>query len=142
MTTTFAKRYAQAAFEIAQEKNELEKWQSDLRKIAELIQDAEFTDLVENPKLAFELKAKLLEEKLGKINPLALNLAYLLVIKGRLKSTGQIADEYERLLDDYHGIRHAEVTTAVPLDDADKKKLSQRLEAIAGGLVVPVALGP
>ena len=130
--TTFAKRYAQAVFEIAQEKNELEKWHADLIKTAEITQDSKFIDLVENPKLGFELKAELVKEKLGKINPLVLNLAYLLIMKGRLKHTGQIADEYQRLLDDYRGIKHAEVTTAVPLDDADKKKLSQRLESIVG----------
>ena len=130
--TTFAKRYAQAVFEIAQEKNELEKWHTDLIKTAEITQDSKFIDLVENPKLGFELKAELVKEKLGKINPLVLNFAYLLIMKGRLKHTGQIADEYQRLLDDYRGIKHAEVTTAVPLDDADKKKLSQRLESIVG----------
>ena len=131
-TTIFAKRYAQAAFEIAQEKNELEKWQSDLGKIAKLVQDTEFITLVENPKLPFEFKAKFLEEKLGKINPLTLNLAYLLTSKGRLKSAGQIAEEYEALLDDYRGIRHAEITTAIPIDDTDKKNLSQRLEEMVG----------
>ncbi len=131
-TTTFAKRYAQAAFRIAQEKNELQEWRPDLREIAELMQDLEFAALVENPKLPFELKAKLAQERLGKINPLALNLAYLLIAKGRLKSAGQIADEYEHLLDDYYGIRHAEVITAIPLDDADKERLSHRLEAIVG----------
>lgn len=129
---TSAKRYAQAAFEIAQEKNKLEEWRLDLRKIAELTQDSEFISLLENPKLPFELKAKLTQERLDKINPLALNLAYLLIVKSRLKSAGQIADAYERLLDDYYGIRHAEVTTAIPFDDINKEKLSQRLEAIIG----------
>ena len=131
-TTVFSKRYAQAAFEIAQQKEKLEEWHSDLRRIAELARDAEFTSLVENPKLPFQPKAELAQEALGRINPLALNLAYLLIAKGRLKSASQIADEYDRLLDDFHGIGHARVITAVPLDDTNREKLSQLLEAIIG----------
>lgn len=131
-TTVSSKRYAQAAFEIAQQKEKLEEWRSDLRRIAELARDAEFTSLVENPKLPFEPKAKLAQAALGKVNPLALNLAYLLIAKGRLKSASQIADEYDRLLDDFHGIGHARVITAVPLDDTNRERLSQRLEAIIG----------
>ena len=64
--TVSSKRYAQAVFEIASEKNELEKWQPDLKRIAELAQDSETMSLLENPKVPFELKAKLAQEKLGK----------------------------------------------------------------------------
>lgn len=130
--TMWSKRYAQAAFEIAQEKDELEEWQADLSKIAEAAEDAEFVSLLENPKPPFELKAKLLKEKLGEINPLASNLAYLLVLKNRFRNAGQVAEAYERLLDDYHGIKHAEIVTATPLDDTDKEKLAHRIESITG----------
>ena len=130
--TVSSKRYAQAAFQIAQGSKTLEEWRPDLRRIAELAQDSEIASLLENPILPFELKAKLTQERLGKINPLALNFAYLLIVKGRLKSASQVADEYERLLDDYYGIGRAEVTTAIPLEDADKERLSQRLEAVVG----------
>ena len=130
--TTSVKRYAQAVFEIALESNKLKEWQSDLRKIARLIQDTEFASLIENPKLPFELKAKLAREILGKINPMALNLVYLLIAKGKLKNAGQLADEYERLLNDHYGIKTAEVTTAIALDNTERERLSHHLEAIIG----------
>jgi F-type H+-transporting ATPase subunit delta len=130
--TTSVKRYAQAVFEIALESNKLKEWQSNLRKIAKIAQNTEFTNLIENPKLAFELKAKLAQEILGKINPMALNLVYLLIAKGKLKNAGQLAEEYERLLNDHYGIKSAEVTTAIALDDAEKERLSHHLEAIIG----------
>jgi len=130
--TTSVKRYAQAVFEIALESNKLKEWQSDLGKIAQLMQDAEFTSLIENPKLPFELKAKVTREILGKMNPMALNLVYLLIAKGQLKNVGQLADEYERLLNDHHGIKTAEVTTAIALDNTEREKLSHHLEAIIG----------
>jgi F-type H+-transporting ATPase subunit delta len=130
--TTSIKRYAQAVFEIALESDKLKEWQSNLREIAHLVQDNEFTTLAENPKLPFELKTKLVQEKLGKINSMALNLVYLLMTKGKLKNAGQIADEYERLLNDHYGIKSAEVTTAIALDATERERLCHYLEAIVG----------
>jgi F-type H+-transporting ATPase subunit delta len=90
--TTSAKRYAKAVFEIALESNKLKEWQSNLTKVATLAQNDEFVDLAENPKIPFDLKTKLVRESLGKINPMALNLVYLLIYKGKLKMTSQILD--------------------------------------------------
>lgn len=133
---TYARRYAQAVFDIARERNELDRWQSDLKKIATLGEDAKFVALLENPKVRFGEKARLLSGWLGDITPLALNLVYLLVSRGMLGMVGDVADEYQRLLDSYRGIEQAEVTTAVPLDDEDRKRLEERLGAVVGKRVV------
>ena len=132
----YARRYSQAVFTIALERNELDRWQYDLGKIAGLVQDEAVLAWLESPKLHFEEKAKLLSEQLGDMNPLALNLTYLLVTKGRAGMIGEIADEYQLLLDNYHGIEQAEVTTAVPLDDKDKSRLAEYLGAAVGKKVV------
>ncbi|GAH99840.1 unnamed protein product [marine sediment metagenome] len=132
----YARRYSQAVFNIALERNELDRWQSDLRKIASLGEDATFIALLENPKVRFEDKVGLLSERLGDINPLALNLVYLLVTRGRLSMAGDIAGEYQRLLDGYRGIEQAEVTTAIPLDDEDRQRLEEHLGAVVGKKVV------
>ena len=132
----YARRYAQAIFEIAMDKGELDTWQSDLGKVVSLGDDAELTKLLESPKLHFDDKAKLLYGQLGEINTLALNLVYLLVTRGRLSLAGEIAEEYQRLLDSYHGIEQAEVTTAIALDDEDKARLTERLGSIVGKKVV------
>jgi len=121
------KRYAQAAFELAMERNELESWRVSLGKIAELSTDEAFTALVENPKLPFEVKKSLLEERLRDANPLALNLACLLVSKGRLGIAGDVLHEYDHLLDTHRGIEHAEVVTALSLDEKDKERISSQL---------------
>jgi F-type H+-transporting ATPase subunit delta len=49
---------------------------------------------------------------------------------------GQIADEYRKLLDSHRGIEQAEVTTAVPLDEGEIKKLEEDLGALVGKNVV------
>ena len=132
----YAKRYSQAVFNIALETKELDRWQSDLKKIASLPKDATLIAWLESPKFHFVDKARLLSEQLGDINPLALNLVYLLVTRGRLSMVGDIADEYQRLMDSYRGIERAEVITAVLLDDEDKQRLEERLGAVVGKKVV------
>ncbi len=130
------KRYAQAAFELALEKNELESWQISLGKIAGAVSDAKLMTLLENPKLPFDTKRSLLEERLGEVNPLALNLACLLMSRGRLRIAGDVSRQYDLLLDAHHGIARAEVVTALPLDNADKERISRRLGEMIGRKVV------
>jgi len=131
----YAGRYAQAVFSIAMERKELDRWQSDLRKIAGLVEDATIVAVLESPKFHFDDKAKLLSARLGDVNPLALNLVYLLITRGRLSIMGDIADEYQRLVNSYRGVEQAEVVTAVSLDDEDKLKLRERLGTIVGKTV-------
>jgi F-type H+-transporting ATPase subunit delta len=128
----YARRYAQAVFEIALEKKELERWQSDLQKIIQSVSDDTVLAALENPKFKFDDKRKLLAESLGDINPLALNLVWMLIARVQVGMIMVIAEEYERLLNEYKGIQTARITTAVPLDDKDKQKLAENLGAMVG----------
>jgi F-type H+-transporting ATPase subunit delta len=130
------KRYAQAAFELALEKSELEDWQASLKKIASIAREAKLMALLENPKLPFDAKRGLLEERLGEVNPLALNLACLLMSRGRLKFASDILQQYDLLLDAHYGIEHAKVVTALKLDDEDKERISRRLGEMTGHKIV------
>jgi F-type H+-transporting ATPase subunit delta len=82
--------------------------------------------------VSFNLKTELIKQKLNTSNELVLNLCYLLILKGKLKNVDQIADEYEALLDEQRGIKHAVVTTAVAIDDTEKQRIASQLEKITG----------
>ncbi len=127
-----SKRYAQAAFQIAKGRKELDKWKSNLSRIALLMQDSEFADIIQNPKMPFDLKSKYTEEKLKGIDSLALNLAFLLIHKNKMDLIDQIAEEYGREVDEYHGIKRADVISAISMDDEHKKKLGRQLEDLTG----------
>ncbi len=128
-------RYARAVFEIALETKELDSWQSDLRRIASLAGDDVIVAFLESPKIPFDDKARLLSEQLNGINPLALNLVYLLAARGRLGSIGDITDDYQQLLDNYRGIEVAEVVTATALNEEDEQRLAEHLSVIVGNKV-------
>ncbi|MFH0942207.1 MAG: ATP synthase F1 subunit delta [Chloroflexota bacterium] len=131
-----AKRYAQAVFEIALERKELEQWQADLAKIAALKQETAVVNWLENPRADPDLKTMYLAQQLKGLNPLGLNLVHLLLNKGRLSLADEISDEYQRLLARHLGLETAEVTTAVPLTDTEKQDLAQRLGTVTGKKVV------
>jgi len=131
----YAQRYAQAVFEIALEKKELDRWQADLQKIVGAVSDTTFLAALDSPKIKIEDKSRFLTARLGDINPLALNLALLLIARTGIGIITEIAGEYRRLLDGYHGIATAEVTTAVLLDDKDKGQLADRLGVLVGAKV-------
>jgi len=130
------KRYAQAVFELALEKGEPESWQVGLSKVTGIVTDIKIMGLLENPKLPFDTKKSLLKERLGKGNPLVLNLACLLMSRGKLKIIVDISQHYGRLLDAHYGIEHAELITAVSLDDEVKKNLSTRFAKMVGHKVI------
>jgi len=130
------RRYARAIFEIALEKKQLDEWQSDLEEITLISQDATVAAFLESPDVRFEDKANLLSERLGEVNPMVLNLVYLLLTKGRLNMLADVVNEYKRLIDKHYGIERAEVTTAIPLNDEYRLTLSKRLGDIIDKKVV------
>ncbi|RJQ39686.1 MAG: ATP synthase F1 subunit delta [Dehalococcoidia bacterium] len=129
-----ARRYARAIFEIALERNELDKWQADLASLAGLKKDEAVLSWLANPRADGGLKTQYLEQ-LG-LGPLGQNLAHLLLGKGRLGMADEIDDEYQRLVARHQGLETAEVTTAVPLSDVEKENLAKRLGTVTGKKVV------
>lgn len=139
---TYARRYSQAIFRMALQEKDLNRWQTDLRKVATLLKDSALATLIANPKITGEEKSKTLAQRLGEINPLVIKLVLLLAAKGKVAAIDDIAEEYQALVDNYRGIEGteiAEITTAIPLDDADKLKIAQRITEIVGK---PVQLRP
>jgi len=127
---------------MALQEKDLNRWQTDLRKVATLLKDSALATLIANPKITGEEKSKTLAQRLGEINPLVIKLVLLLAAKGKVAAIDDIAEEYQALVDNYRGIEGteiAEITTAIPLDDADKLKIAQRITEIVGK---PVQLRP
>jgi len=89
-----AMRHAQAVYRIAEEENKLDKWRQDLAAIVSLIEDAYIKAFLQNPKVSLKDKRRILADGLGGMNPLVLNLVYLLISKGRLELLPDISGEY------------------------------------------------
>jgi F-type H+-transporting ATPase subunit delta len=130
-----AKRYSQAIFEIAIENNEFDKWQIDLQKLDELANTNEFVSIMENPKFTFENKIKLLNSQTMGLSLRAMNLAQMLINKGRFSLLSDICLQYSTLLDDFRGVEKALVTTAIQLEENEITKLAEQLSSFSGKIV-------
>jgi len=138
-----ATRHAQAVFEIALENDDLDRWQSDLEVMVDTLKDRQIVALLENPKLKIGEKTGVLEKILPGITPKAMNLAYFLVAKNRLRLLPDLLAEFRRLLNAHYGREVAEVVTAVPVSDEDRKKIEKRLAALVGkDLVLALKVDP
>jgi F-type H+-transporting ATPase subunit delta len=133
---TVAKRYAQAAFEIARGRNSLEEWSKDLALVAQVMADHQAAAVLSSTKQALADRYRLLEAVLEEIDPLVMNLAKLLVAKGRVGIAPQVAEAYRDLVDEHIGVAHARVVTAVPLADAERQAVEERLSQITGKKVI------
>ena len=127
-----ARRHAQAVFQIAREQDSLDKWQADLDEIASAFGDPDLGRVLESPRIRPDQKQELAGQRLAGLDPLARNLASLLVSKGRVALAGDIAGEYKSLLDDHRGVGAAEVTTAVPLDSQAEKRIMDQMSKATG----------
>jgi F-type H+-transporting ATPase subunit delta len=133
---TVAKRYAQAAFDIARDRDCLEQWAADLGLMAIVMGDAQVAAILSSTRVALADKHRLLEATLADVDPLVRNLAKLLVAKGRVSVGPQVAEAYRELVDEHRGISHASVITAVPLSDAERKAVEEKLSEITGKRVI------
>lgn len=131
-----ARRHAQAIFQIAMEKKTLERWKSDLGIMAPVMLEPGFYALLENPALHLSEKVELLKQKLGKLSQEALNLAFLLVDKSRLRILPGIIEEFDIMLDAHYGIEKVEVVTALPLSDTEKENIGKTMETLLNKKVV------
>ncbi len=131
-----AKRYAEAAHLLAREEGKEEAWAAGLAAMAQLFHDPAAQAFLESSRVSLAAKQGLLDKALQGADPLVMNLARLLLRRGRTSLGPQIAEAYQEILDAAKGVSHALVTTAVPLSAGDVQAVERRLREITGGEVV------
>jgi len=124
-----ADRYAKAFFELAQEQKCLEAVQVSLTDIRKLIIDlSEFHQFLNNPILSYEERCVILKALFeGKIPELSLKFILFVTYKKRLSILLNITESFDRLYLASTNQLRAYVTTALPIEEADKVSFNQRL---------------
>jgi F-type H+-transporting ATPase subunit delta len=135
-STTAARRYAEAAFEIALRDGTVDAWRRELDQAAEVIADPAVAEGVHNPAVATASRESAITKGLGSsVSAPVLNLILFMVRRGRIEDLGRVAAEFRRLDDERKGIIHAVATSALPLEPSDVKALTARLEQMTGRTV-------
>lgn len=132
--TRVAHRYAHALFNVAVKRDLVDIVASELSQLGTFIdKDRRLTLFLEAPQVPTENKTNLIDKLFAnRISPPLLSFLHLLINKGRIEYLAEIADEFDKLVEQHRGIVKARVITAVPLDDNYRGRLKTKLEKISG----------
>ena len=139
-----ARRYAEAAFEIAQRDDSMEAWTAAFAIAEGRLVDPRVMRLLSNPSVPAASRIDVLERIVGDdVTGAQRNLLALMVRRGRFEQLPAVIREFRRLYRLREGIVEATVTSATALDAAEVGALQARLEAMTGkGIELSQAVDP
>jgi F-type H+-transporting ATPase subunit delta len=133
---TAARRYAEAAFQVAQRDGTLETWRAELDEAAAVTADEQVERMLANPAVALETRLEMAQSIFGKVvSKPVLNLIGLMLRRGRIDQLPRVTAEFRRLDNARQGITLATATSAAPLSPEDVRALTARMEQFTGGRV-------
>ena len=128
-----ARRYAEAVYELASDTGTEESWLTALQTLADATEDDETRAYFENPAISEEAKVAALRSILtGPGSQEAINLARLLIRRQRFRQLPGIREAFEEMVLRARGMAIADVTTALPMSDEDRRHVSAQLARIVG----------
>ncbi len=135
ISSTIAKRYARAFFEIAGEEKRYEEYYRELGRFSAVLRENKsLEEFLANPIFAQPDKKAVVESVLEKIriSPLTANFLKLLADKRRIEILPDIEHCYRELMD--NALKKARVTvkTALPLSGELSRRLQSGLEELTG----------
>jgi len=131
-TSSAARRYARAVFDLAQEEDHLEDWRGRLAVLRDVLSDETVAAVLTNPTIPVSARMELISVPSNALDEESINLAKLLIESNRVPEIGAIADEYEALADAAAGRVRATVTTAIELSTHDRDRVAGELSKHLG----------
>lgn len=126
------KEYGGGLYELAVDEGLEEVLLEETRVLRGILQ-AEYLHLLTTPGISKTERVGLAAEALdGRVHPYLSNFVKIMVEHGTAYELPGCFDEYERRYFQRHGIIKAKAESAVPLTDAQREKLTARLEAHTG----------
>lgn len=149
---TLARPYAEAVFQMAKAKNQLQPWSEQLHLLGGIGANQDVISLASNPEIDRQDIADLVIGSAGKkLNKDGANLVHLLLENGRLTLLPEISELFDIYKAEHEGSIEAEVISAYELakdqikniSDALKKKLGREVKIVShidkslvGGVVI------
>lgn len=129
MAKLISKTYGEALFELSLEKNSLDLVEAEIKTVKEAFdQNADLYKFLNHPKITKEEKVRFIETVLkGRVSEDVTGFLVIIVEKGRYDEIDEIFDYFLAKVKEYKKIGVAKVTSAVVLQDEQKKKLEEKL---------------
>ena len=131
MAKLISKTYGDALFSLAVEENKIDELLQEITQLLDiLIKEDEFSKLMNHPRVPVEEKVTLVKEIFtGRISSELVGFLILVVTKGRYSSINEILQYFLDSAKEFKGIGVAYVTTPLPLSDAQKTAIVEKLLA-------------
>jgi F-type H+-transporting ATPase subunit delta len=132
-------RYAHAFASVAASSHlDSDAVQRQVRDFSETLADShELREVLMNPSISTDQKLRVLDAIAGRIGmlPQVRNFIAVIMDHQRLAELDEILAEYHAVADEQSGLAEAEITSAHPLNDADRAELEAQVAKLAGGRV-------
>jgi F-type H+-transporting ATPase subunit delta len=148
-----ARRYAQALFDLANGRNALDQWSTQLKQVSAVVSNPQVARVIMAPALSIAKKRDAVLAVTGPIDRELQVLINMLLERKRLDLVPRISEAFENLLRKHRGVEQVELISAVELTAEERELVGRRLAtqlgktvtitnridpAIMGGLVVRV----
>ena len=134
-TNTRALRFAEAAFAVARDGNQLDAWLQALEQASAVFDNHAAGYFLTSPVEAVDKKQAVLHELLPGIPREVERFLAILAHRDRLELVPEIATIFQRLLNEHRDIAVAQVTTAIPIDERQMAQIATRLSRRLGKTV-------
>jgi len=128
--SSIARRYVEPLFEVALERNQLDRIAEELAALDQAINvSQDLRKYIFDPSIERHVKKSVMEQIFAGASDYTLNFIKLVIEKNRPEILSMAYRLYINLLNDHRGITPGEVETAVPLDDVTFDGIRKDLEA-------------
>jgi F-type H+-transporting ATPase subunit delta len=135
-STVRALRFAEAAFGVARDTDQLDAWLDALEQASVVMTNASAGLYLSSPVVPPDRKRAALRELLPSVPETVYNFLSILAHRNQLDLIPEILRVFRRLVNEHRGIEVATVTTAIPIDAAQQAAIAQRLGQRLGKTVV------
>ena len=126
--------YGEALYSLAAEERLSRQILRELTVLNESFrQEPAFVRLLQSPNLSKQERCKILDDSFrGKVNPYVLNFLKILTEKGYISHFSACCAAYKKLYNQDNGILPVNAVSAVPLTEAQRSKLTDKLSRLTG----------
>lgn len=134
--STAARRYAEAAFQLASRDQAIDAYGEGLNLAAQVLGQQQVLNVLRNPARPLRQRTDVVDGFLaGRVPEPVLKLVGLLLERGRVDRLPAVAAEYHRLLNRERGVVEAVATSAAPLTNDETAALEKKVAAMTGKTV-------
>lgn len=134
LVNAIARRYAQALFAIAEERNIIDQLETEFTQVMEVINYGDdLKKIIAHQLIGVNDKKKLIGDMFeGKVDGVLLNFIYLLISKHRENLLPEIYQSFSNFVNESRNIQDAEVRSAKEISEADLAEIKSKLASACG----------